>query len=238
MLAFDLTRRMHTADGDIELRVALQVRPGEMVALYGSSGAGKTTLLRMIAGLSRPDSGTIRCGDTVWYDSGAQVHVPTQRRGVGLVFQDYCLFPNMTVRGNLEFALPPGAQRARVDEILAATDLGGLAQRRPDGLSGGQKQRVALARALLQSPRVLLLDEPLSALDWEMRRKLQKEILRVHQALGVPTILVSHEPGEVLRLATRVCVLEGGRVVADGSPADVLPREDGPGPDDRAEEVR
>lgn len=225
MLNVDITRRMHTAEGDTVLRVALRVAPGELVALYGRSGSGKTTLLRIVAGLTRPDSGTIRCGDEVWCDVAGAVHLPTQRRNVGMVFQDYCLFPNMTVRGNLEYALRADEDGSRVDTVLDATGLAGLAAQRPAVLSGGQKQRVALARAMMQSPSVLLLDEPLSALDWEMRRKLQSEILRVHTALNVPTILVSHEPGEVRRLASRVCVLDNGVVVAEGRPCDVLPSE-------------
>jgi molybdate transport system ATP-binding protein len=179
-------------------------------------------LLRMLAGLARPDAGRIEVDGKAWYDSAAGIHLSPQRRRVGMVFQDYALFPNMTVRGNLEFALQNPRARERVDAILEATHLTELALRRPDTLSGGQKQRVALARALVSEPSLLLLDEPLSALDPDMRARLQDEILALQKRFSIATILVSHDIAEVHRMAQRVYCLEDGRIARQGAPSAVF----------------
>jgi molybdate transport system ATP-binding protein len=218
MLKLSLRKRLHTARGDMDLDLAMEIADGEFVALFGASGAGKTTLLRMLAGLTRPDGGRIEVDGEIWFDAAAGIDLPPQRRRVGMVFQDYALFPNMTVRGNLEFALKDRRDPGRVDAILEATHLAELARRRPDTLSGGQKQRVALARALISGPRVLLLDEPLSALDPAMRARLQEEILALQRRFGLASILVSHDLAEVHRLASRVYRLEEGRIAAAGTP--------------------
>lgn len=221
-MEFQLTKRLQGAEGDFLLDVDLRVEEGEFLTLFGRSGAGKTTLLRCLAGLEMPDSGTLRVNGDTWFDAGRGIALPPQQRHVGFVFQDYALFPNMTVRGNLEFALRKGGNRKRIDELIAMMELGELQHRKPAMLSGGQKQRVALARALAAEPRLLLLDEPLSALDQETRLRLQDEILRLQRHFGLTTVLVSHDVSEVYKLSRRVVVIEHGRAVRVGPPAEVF----------------
>lgn len=219
---FQLTKRLKGAEGDFLLDVDLRVDEGEFLTLFGRSGAGKSTLLRCLAGLEMPDSGTLRVNGDTWFDASRGIALPPQQRHVGFVFQDYALFPNMTVRGNLEFALRKGGNRKRIDELIAMMELGELQHRKPAMLSGGQKQRVALARALAAEPRLLLLDEPLSALDQETRLRLQDEILRLQRHFGLTTVLVSHDVSEVYKLSRRVIVIENGRAVREGAPAEVF----------------
>jgi molybdate transport system ATP-binding protein len=215
------------ASGRFWLDVAVGMERGTITALVGPSGAGKTTFLRLLAGLTRPDVGHLSVAGATWCDTDARVHVPTRRRPLGFVFQDYALFPNMTVRGNVEYALGKGARRATVDELLGLVALEGLQHAYPERLSGGQKQRLALIRALARRPLLLLLDEPLSALDPVMRRQLQDELKRLHVAFGTTTLIVSHDTAEILRLADRVLRLEEGRIVYDGTPAQALGVETG-----------
>ena len=222
MIEFLAKKRLHGSDGEIDLEVAITVAPGEFLALFGPSGAGKTTLLRCLAGLAAPDSGRIVVDGEVWFDSERRIDLPPQRRQVGFVFQDYALFPNMTVRQNLEFAAPKGENRGRIAELLEVAGLAELTERRPETLSGGQRQRVALARALARQPRLLLLDEPLSALDGTTRLRLQDEILRLHRLFGITTVIVSHDLAEVFKLADRVALLEKGRIARLGKPAEVF----------------
>lgn len=222
MIELRAQQPLHTAHGDILLDVDLRIGAGEFVTLFGQSGVGKTTLLRILAGLLKPAAGRVVAFGNVWSDSARGIHLPPQQRRVGFVFQDYALFPNMTVRGNLEFALESKADRRRVDELLDLTGLAALQHRRPDTLSGGQKQRVALARALIRRPRLLLLDEPMSALDSETRLRLQDDILHLHRAFGTTTVIVSHDLPEVFKLSSRVLVVEHGRVVRDGLPSEVF----------------
>ncbi|NEW87104.1 ATP-binding cassette domain-containing protein [Rhodopseudomonas sp. WA056] len=206
--------------GPFWLDVDLTIAPGSLLAITGPSGAGKTTLLRAAAGLTRPAEGSIRIGATHWCGTAARLHVPTRKRSIGLVFQDYALFPNMTVRGNVDYAIGSRRCRDEVDELLHLVELHGLADAMPDRLSGGQKQRLALIRALARRPALLMLDEPLSALDPAMRRKLQDDLLRLHRRFATTTLLVSHDPSEILRLADRLVRMEHGRVVFDGTPAE------------------
>lgn len=222
MIRIDVRKQLLTADGPMELDICANIDAGEFVTLFGQSGAGKTTLLRMLAGLTDPDHGTIMVGNEIWYDSARAVHRPPQQRNIGFVFQDYALFPNLSVRGNLEFALGPWQDRALVDELLELMGLGPLQHRRPADLSGGQRQRVALARALARQPRILLLDEPLSALDANTRLRLQDELLGIQRRLGLTTVLVSHDLSEVFRLSDRVLSIERGRLVRQGSPLSVF----------------
>lgn len=216
--------------GPFWLDVDLRIAPGSLVAITGPSGAGKTTLLRAAAGLARPAEARIRVGRTLWSDSAARVNLPTRKRSIGLVFQDYALFPNMTVRGNVDYAIGSRAPRDEVDELLQLVELEGLADAMPDRLSGGQKQRLAVIRALARRPSLLMLDEPLSALDPAMRRKLQDDLLRLHRRFATTTLLVSHDASEILRLADRVVRLEHGRVVFDGTPAESLVASSGRDP--------
>jgi len=221
LICIDVEKRMLTANGPINLVVQTTIPDGELVALFGESGAGKTTLLRILAGLVTPDKGLITFGKTVWFDSEKQINIIPQNRNISLMFQDYALFPNMTVEQNIQFAQPEKNQSA-VNELLVLFGLSEFRKRKPTGLSGGQKQRVALARALARKPQLLLLDEPLSALDAEMRTTLQDEIAKAHQLLGVTTILVSHDLSEVFRLASQVLCIENGTVVRSGKPEDVF----------------
>ena len=223
MIEVKLTRKLFGANGEMDLSLDATIQQGELVTIYGPSGAGKTSVLRMLAGLLKPDSGIINFDGNVWFDSSKGIHRRPQLRNIGLVFQDYSLFPNMTVRGNLTFALQKGQSSGIVDDLLELTELRNLADKNPATLSGGQKQRVALARALVRRPNLLLLDEPLSALDSVMQSKLQDYLLQVHEQFKLTTILVSHDISEVMKMSRRVLILENGRVEKDGPPGEVLP---------------
>ena len=222
MIQAHISKSLHGANGDFQLDASLHVAEGEVVALFGASGVGKTTLLRCLAGLELPEQGNIVVSGETWLDIATRINLPPQQRRVGYMFQDYALFPNMSVRGNLEFALRKGADHNRVNELLELMALGELQHRKPDSLSGGQKQRVALARALASEPRLLLLDEPFSALDAEMRSRLHDEILRLQKHFGITTVIVSHDVSEVCKLTSRVMMMEAGRIVQQGKPIDVF----------------
>ena len=207
------------AAGPFELDVDLGIARGQLVAIVGPSGAGKTTLLRVLAGLSRPDAARIEVGGATWCDTRAGTWLPTHRRSIGFVFQDYALFPNMSVRRNVEYALGASPLHGEAARLLALAGLEALADAKPARLSGGQKQRLALIRALARRPALLMLDEPLSALDPDTRRQLQHQLQRLHREFGTTTLLVSHDTAEILRLADRVLRLERGRVSYDGPAA-------------------
>ena len=216
MIEIAVKKTLGSNEGTMQLNVEMNLRDGEFVSLFGKSGAGKTTLLRLIAGLTRPEEGRVVVDGEVWFDSSRGIDVPVQKRSVGMVFQEYSLFPHLTLRENLVFALPePGDERS-IDEYLQMMQLDGLQGHRPAQLSGGQRQRVALIRALLRKPRLLLLDEPLSALDPEIRLNLQDEILRIYRMTGVATILVSHDLAEIFKLSGRVFVLDRGKLMNSG----------------------
>jgi spermidine/putrescine ABC transporter ATP-binding subunit len=197
--------------------VSLAIGRGEFFALLGPSGCGKTTLLRMIAGFEAPDGGTIRI-------QGVDVtREPPHRRPVNLVFQQYALFPHLTVEENVAFGLRyKGLPRSRVDEALALVRLTGYEKRRPDQLSGGQRQRVALARALALSPEVLLLDEPLAALDPNLRKEVQVELKQLQRTLGITFVFVTHDRQEALAMSDRIAVMNQGRVEQVGTPVEVF----------------
>ncbi|MEA2156368.1 MAG: molybdate transport system ATP-binding protein [Solirubrobacteraceae bacterium] len=201
-----------------ELDVQLSVG-AETVALVGPSGAGKTTILRAIAGLRRPDRGRIALGDRAWFDSAARVDLAPERRSVGLVFQEYALFPHLSVRANVAFG---GA--SRVDELLERFAISGLAGARPGTLSGGERQRVALARALAREPSVLLLDEPLSALDAHTRAAVRAELQDLLGELGLPALIVTHDFGDAAALADRIGVVIEGRLRQIGTAAELVER--------------
>jgi ABC-type Fe3+/spermidine/putrescine transport system ATPase subunit len=205
-------------------RVSLEVRSGELFSLLGPSGCGKTTLLRLVGGLEEPDAGAIRI-------HGRDVTgVPAHRRPSNMVFQHYALFPHLTVAENVAFGLryqkarAGSAEAARVRDVLALVRLTGLEARRPDQLSGGQRQRVALARALVLEPEVLLLDEPLAALDPALRREVQGEIKSLQRTLGITFLLVTHDREEALALSDRLAVMNQGHIEQVGSPAEVFER--------------
>ncbi|MBX3312975.1 MAG: ABC transporter ATP-binding protein [Actinobacteria bacterium] len=205
--------------------IDLDVAAGSLVAVLGPSGCGKTTLLRLVAGLDRPDAGTIRIGDELVEGPGH--HVAPHRRGVGLVPQQGALFPHLDVAGNVAFGLHrrPRPDRARrVDDLLALVGLAGAGSRRPDQLSGGQQQRVALARALAPEPSVVLLDEPFSALDTGLRASLRAEVAQLLRDAGMTAMLVTHDQVEALTMADRVAVVRDGRVVQVGAPDELYRR--------------
>lgn len=212
MIFINITKYLDTAEGSINAHFELTINDGEFLTLFGPSGAGKTTLLRMIAGLEQPNSGKIEVDGEVWFDSTKKINLPPQKRSIGFVFQDYALFPTMSVRQNLLFAAQTSKQRHNVEELIELVELTALADRLPSMLSGGQKQRVALARALVRHPKILLLDEPLSALDSSMRQKLQDELSLVHERLGVTTLLVSHDIAETVKLSDRLAAIEFGKI--------------------------
>lgn len=221
VIYIDIEKMMLTVNGKVNLAVKTVIKTGELVALFGSSGAGKTTLLRILAGLVHPDKGIIKFGETVWFDSEKRINIPPQNRNISLMFQDYALFPNMTVEENIQFAQSEKDDLA-VNELLSIFGLSEFRKYKPNGLSGGQKQRVALARALARKPQLLLLDEPLSALDAEMRSVLQNQIAQAHQLLDTTTIMVSHDLNEVFRLATQVLCIENGMIQRSGTPDEVF----------------
>lgn len=225
MISCRIEKSLGAPGGQMQLSLHLEIGRGELVTLYGESGAGKTSTLRMLAGLLNPDSGQIVVDGRLWFDSDRKRNLRPQQRNIGLVFQDYALFPHMTVRENLEFGARRGSDAGIVSELIEMVGLGELQHRRPDTLSGGQKQRVALARALVQRPGILLLDEPLSALDAKIRSKLQDDILRVHREFGLTTLLISHDLGEIHKLSDRVIMLDRGQVVKDGHPEELFMSE-------------
>ena len=225
MILINIQKDLHAASGNMTLRLDLHIKPGQLVTLYGSSGAGKTSMLRILSGLLKPEKGTITVNGKVWFDAEKKINLKPQERNIGYVFQDYALFPNMTVLQNLEFGLIKNKDHKIVSELIAIMELGDLQHRKPETLSGGQKQRVALARALVQQPDILLLDEPLSALDLKIRLKLQDHILQAHRKFGLTTILVSHDIGEIHKLSDWVFVLENGELVQEGSPTEVFVNE-------------
>jgi molybdate transport system ATP-binding protein len=200
---------------------------GRVTGLFGSSGAGKTSLISMIAGLMRPDRGSIAIDNEILDDAAAGLHVPVHRRRIGYVFQDARLFPHLDVRKNLDYGRRMNGlakdlnQETRVIELL---DIGSLLDRRPGKLSGGERQRIALGRALLSKPRLLLFDEPLGSLDEQRKAEILPYLVRLRDESGVPMVYVSHDPDEMRQLATQIVILKKGRVVAFGG-AEVLPPE-------------
>ena len=223
-LVVDLEKRFR---GGPTVQAALELRalPGRVAVLFGPSGAGKTTVLRCLAGLDRPERGRILFHGEPWYDAGARVFLPPQQRRVGYLFQDYALFPHLTAEQNVQYGLAhlsPAERRERSRSLFALLRLEGLEGRGPRELSGGQQQRVALARALAIRPRLLLLDEPLSALDAPSREQLRGELRRLLRELGVPTVVVTHDRLEALALGDDLVAMEGGRVCQVGPVADVF----------------
>lgn len=201
--------------------------PASTTVLFGSSGAGKTTVLRCLAGLEHPQEGSIRFGDEVWFEAEERLFVPPQRRGIGFVPQEYALFPHLSVANNIGYGLNHVGRRERqerVQETMAWLGLKDLELRRPVELSGGQRQRVALARALTRRPRLLLLDEPLSALDGPTRVRLRGDMRRLLKQLGIPTLLVTHERTEALALGDQLLVMDGGRIIQRGAVHEVFSR--------------
>jgi ABC-type sulfate/molybdate transport systems, ATPase component len=221
MIRLNLKKTLLGSLGKFVLEIDFTIQENEFIAIYGKSGSGKTTILRMIAGLEKPEEGFIIFKDIVYFDSKKKIHLPPQKRNVGFVFQNYALFPNMTVLENLEYAAE-NHRKNQIEELLELLDLYQLKDRYPNALSGGQQQRVALARALVRNPKILLLDEPLSALDPFTRTRLQEEIRKIHKYYQLTTILVSHDKPEVFKLSDRVLILEDGKICNVGKPHEVF----------------
>jgi molybdate transport system ATP-binding protein len=220
VLAVDVEKQL----GEFQIAARFAVTGGA-TALFGPSGAGKTSIVNMIAGLVMPDRGRITLDDTVLFDSAARIAVPAHRRRIGYVFQESRLFPGLSVRGNLlygRFFAARADRYASVDEVIDLLDLGALLRRGIQALSGGEKQRVAIGRALLASPRLLLLDEPLSSLDEKRKQEVMPFLERLRDQARVPIVYVSHVASEIERLSGRVVSMSGGKVVATDYPADSL----------------
>ncbi len=209
--------------GSFNLNVAFATSR-QRVVLFGPSGAGKTMTLRCLAGLLEPERGRIAVGETVLYDDRRRVNLPPWRRRAGLMLQSFTLLPHLSVGGNVAYGLAPiwrGRERVRVETLLAAVGLGGYADRRPGQLSGGQRQRVALAQVLASDPRLLLLDEPFSAVDAPVRERLRRDLLALLDAFPVPLVFVTHDFGEAYLLGEVIVILAGGRVIQTGAPVEV-----------------
>jgi molybdate transport system ATP-binding protein len=215
----DIKKRLWSGRRVFSLEVAFS-SDQDVVVLFGPSGAGKSLTLQAIAGLTTPDVGRIVAGERVLFNSEQGIRVPARRRDVGYVFQDYALFPHLTVAQNVSFGLKrawpwylPRGERLRLEEIMDILELTPLRDSLPRDLSGGQRQRVALARALIRRPSLLLLDEPFSALDAPLRAKMRQELLRVRSRFTIPVILITHDPDDVAALAETVVVYENGKVI-------------------------
>ncbi|MCT7462727.1 ATP-binding cassette domain-containing protein [Aliarcobacter cryaerophilus] len=221
MISLNIKKELHGSNGVMNLDINLSLQNGEFVALSGVSGSGKTTLLRVLAGLEEAFGEIIVDGE-IWLNE--KIKKPIQKRDIGFVFQDYALFPNLSVIDNLLYVKK---DKDLAKQLLSLTDLYELKNRYPNSLSGGQKQRVSLCRALMKRPKILLMDEPLSALDPHMRLKLQDEILTLHKEFKTTTIMVSHDPSEMYKLASRVLVLKNGKIIDDGLPKDILLKTQG-----------
>jgi len=224
-----LIARFDVAYPDFRLHVELDVPASGILALFGPSGSGKTTLVRCLAGLERAPNGYLSLGDDVWQDESDKIYVPISRRSIGYVFQDARLFPHLSVRSNLMYGLnrtPSEQRRVSVEQVVDMLDIEPLLDRRSYKLSGGEQQRVAIGRALLTSPRLLLLDEPLSSLDAERKREILPFIHRLYRELQIPIVYVSHSINEILQLAHHVAFLRKGGIVALGPLNEVFSRLD------------
>ena len=215
--------------GDFSLDVACDMPPGGITALFGRSGSGKTTLVNMMAGLLRPDSGVLSIAGQTLFDSAQGVNVKPEHRRVGYVFQEGRLFPHLSVKANLHYGrrfAPKGERYVDAAQVIELLGLNGLLTRRPATLSGGEKQRVAIGRALLSEPRLLLMDEPLAALDAARKSEIMRHIERLRDEVGVPIVYVSHSLDEVARLADHMVLLADGGVIATGSAVEIMSRPD------------
>lgn len=222
MIYLDFQKKLYSTQGEVLLKVQCSLKMRELITLFGKSGAGKTTILRILAGLTTPDFGIIKVQDSIWFSSKDKINIPPQKREIGFVFQDYALFPNMSIEENLLFALPKRGDKKHIEELLEIVELQNFRKVKPSMLSGGQQQRVALIRALVRNPKILLLDEPFSALDASMSQRLQEELLKIHRKFELTTFFVSHNLADVFYLSQYVLHLNNGVVDKQGTPSEVF----------------
>ena len=222
MIYLDFQKKLYSTQGEVLLKVQCSLKMRELITLFGKSGAGKTPILRILAGLTTPDFGIIKVQDSIWFSSKDKINIPPQKREIGFVFQDYALFPNMSIEENLLFALPKRGDKKHIEELLEIVELQNFRKVKPSMLSGGQQQRVALIRALVRNPKILLLDEPFSALDASMSQRLQEELLKIHQKFELTTFFVSHNLADVFYLSQYVLHLNNGMVDRQGTPSEVF----------------
>ncbi|WP_104719254.1 sulfate/molybdate ABC transporter ATP-binding protein [Helicobacter pullorum] len=222
MIYLDFQKKLYSTQGEVLLKVQCSLKMRELITLFGKSGAGKTTILRILSGLTTPDFGIIKVQDSIWFSSKDKINIPPQKREIGFVFQDYALFPNMSIEENLLFALPKRGDKKHIEELLEIVELQNFRKVKPSMLSGGQQQRVALIRALVRNPKILLLDEPFSALDASMSQRLQEELLKIHQKFELTTFFVSHNLADVFYLSQYVLHLNNGVVDKQGTPSEVF----------------
>lgn len=225
----DIRARFNIAYSAFKLDVDLSLPGRGVTALFGPSGSGKTTCLRAMTGLERFAGTYLEVNGEVWQDDERNIFLPTFKRPLGYVFQEASLFPHLSVQRNLEYGMRrvPGAMhRVSLDQAVALLDIGHLLERSPDKLSGGERQRVAIARALATSPRILLMDEPLAALDSKRKEEIMPYLEKLHDELDIPVIYVSHSADEVARLADHLVLLENGKVIASGATSDLMTRLD------------
>jgi len=221
MIKVDVKKKLRGIEKDFLLNICFEIKKGELVSLYGKSGSGKTTTLRCLAGLERPEEGEIVVDETVWFSSDKKIFLPPQKRSLGMVFQGYALFPNKTVYENIVYGIEKRDNKF-IEHLIKIAEIYDILNRYPSTLSGGQQQRVALVRAVARKPIILLLDEPLSALDSSIRGKLQDEIKNIHKTFGLTTIIVTHDIQEVIKLSDRIINIDEGRIIKQGSPNDIL----------------
>lgn len=218
MITIRVSKQLQFSGGKETLSVDVVVKENSITALYGESGSGKTTLLKIIAGLIKPEAGFVSINDVVWLDTAKRINLSTQQRSIGFVFQDYALFPNMTMLQNLRYAAGKHPDESFINRLAEIVSLQPFLHAKPAQLSGGQQQRVALIRALVRKPKLLLLDEPLSALDVSLKHSLHQVLQQLQKELSFTAILVSHDIGEVYTLAHEVIQLQEGKVVFTGTP--------------------
>lgn len=222
MLLINIKKKLFSESGEKTLAINAEIGDNKFLAIYGKSGAGKTTLLKILAGLIKPDDGQIIVDDEVWFDSKKNIDIEPKNRRIGYVFQEYNLFPNMSVRQNIEIGCRGKTEARQIDKFLELSELKMIQNVKSSMLSGGQQQRVALIRALVSNPKILLLDEPLSSLETLMRSKLQDLILQLYNKDPLYTFLVSHDISEVYKMAQKVMVLDEGKMTKEGEPDEVF----------------
>lgn len=224
MMEISVSKRLKDSEGLLQLNVTAAIKSGSVTALYGASGSGKTTLLRLITGLERPDEGYLRFEGAVWCDTSKNKMLSPKHRDIGYVSQSYDLFPNLTILENLKFA-GSDIDKALISQLMKATGIEAWQRQKPKNLSGGQRQRAALARALAQRPKILLLDEPFSALDMETSLSLQDYLLEIHKEWQLTIIVVSHRIADIYRLSDTVLTMESGSVSGQGTPLQVFAKK-------------